>query len=270
MRRTNFEQSGFLSQNSIDPNTLLPPCSLSVRNNAEKLEKELKFPISPAFVSIYKMNKDIKVQRAHDFCKEKNIPFSSEEHNFYRLAQSKKRFNQYSKSVNKCFETSRPSEIETGKKLMKINQKEVPVGKVTENFGDSRLYVPNVFHQAYKKQTKSSKAQSLRRNNNQVSSMTVQKKKGKNKAGGAPDTYGKLYEALENAHNVSKEKMISVFQEGEKFKADIIIDLDRKLANRTVVSPSKAAYLSRISSAEYSDPGSLGSDNTLFEQQREE
>jgi len=87
MIETSFEKSGFLSKHSIDTSTLLPPCTLSVRNNAEKLEKELKFPTSPAFVSVYKMKKDIKVQRAHDFCIEKNIPFSSEEHNFYRLAQ---------------------------------------------------------------------------------------------------------------------------------------------------------------------------------------
>ena len=61
---------------------------LSQREAGEKLEKELKFPTSPAFVSIYKMNKDIRVPRAQDFCLEKNIPFSSEEHNFYRLKQS--------------------------------------------------------------------------------------------------------------------------------------------------------------------------------------
>ena len=34
---------------------MLPPCSLSMRNQAEKLKAELKFPTSPAFVSVYKM-----------------------------------------------------------------------------------------------------------------------------------------------------------------------------------------------------------------------
>lgn len=85
MRETSFEKSGYLTKNSIDPSKLLPPCTLTQRDSVEKLEKELKFPISPAFVSIYKMNKVIKVTRAQDFCMEKNIPFSSEEHNYYRL-----------------------------------------------------------------------------------------------------------------------------------------------------------------------------------------
>ena len=69
--------------------------------------------MSPAFISIYKMNRDISVPRAHDFCREKNIPFNSEENNFYRIKQSEKRFKNYSQTVNKCFETARPSEMAT-------------------------------------------------------------------------------------------------------------------------------------------------------------
>ena len=41
--------------------------------------------MSPAFVNIYKMNRDINVPKVQDFCIEKNIPFNSEEQNFYKL-----------------------------------------------------------------------------------------------------------------------------------------------------------------------------------------
>ena len=61
LRETSFERSTFMSQKTIDPNTMLPPCNLSMRNQAEKLKNELKFPTSPAFVSVYKMKKDIKL-----------------------------------------------------------------------------------------------------------------------------------------------------------------------------------------------------------------
>lgn len=50
-----FEKSRFISQERVDPNSLLPPYSLTVREKAEKLKKELQFPQSPAFVNIYKM-----------------------------------------------------------------------------------------------------------------------------------------------------------------------------------------------------------------------
>lgn len=92
---------------------------LSQRDAGENLEQKLKFPTSPAFVSVYKMRNDIKVSRAQDFCLEKNIPFSSEEHNFYRLKQSQARFKTYAHSVNKCYETARPDEFTTGTRLLK-------------------------------------------------------------------------------------------------------------------------------------------------------
>lgn len=80
-----FSQSIYLTQKPVDPNTLLPPCQLSMRNKAENVKKQLSFPASPAFVSIYKMSKEIKLKGAEDFCTENNIPFSTEENNFYRL-----------------------------------------------------------------------------------------------------------------------------------------------------------------------------------------
>ena len=56
-QESSFERSGFLTQRRIDPHSLLPPDSLSVRDRSDKLRKDLTFPQSPAFVNIYKMNK---------------------------------------------------------------------------------------------------------------------------------------------------------------------------------------------------------------------
>ena len=150
MGQSKFEQSGFLSQNSIKPSNMLPPCSLSPRENAEKLEKSLKLPMSPAFISIYKMSKEISVPRAHDFCREKNIPFNSEENNFYRMKQSEKRFKNYSQTINKCFETARPSEMATASSVLTQKGKNIPPkDKLTKEFLDQRFYVANVFENAH-------------------------------------------------------------------------------------------------------------------------
>ena len=50
-----YENSVYFTQRSVDPNTLLPPCGLSRREKAETERKELAYPSSPAFVSIYKI-----------------------------------------------------------------------------------------------------------------------------------------------------------------------------------------------------------------------
>ena len=141
------------------------------------------------------MNKDIKVPRAQDFCQQKNIPFSSEEHNFYRMNQQKMRFKHYATSVNKCFETARPSELSTGKKLMVTKAKEgqdlPPVEKVTKEFLDKRLYVSNAFQEAHQRFM----SENTRKTNGKKKlvakrSSTNKEKQKKHKA---PDTYGKLF-----------------------------------------------------------------------------
>ena len=59
---------------------------------------------------------------------------------------------QYSKSINKCFETARPSEFATGKKLMffKDGKGGADLPPVTKEFLDKRLYVSNTFQEAHK------------------------------------------------------------------------------------------------------------------------
>ena len=141
---SNFAGSRFITQRKIDPSSILPPYSLSVRDKSEKLRKDLTFPQSPAFVNIYKMNKETNLVQASDFCLQNNIPFNSEEHNYYRLRQTRQRFKQYSSSINQCFETARPDDFATGINLMSERDPRPPKNKVTENYTDGQLYIPNV------------------------------------------------------------------------------------------------------------------------------
>ena len=42
------------SQNSIDPNAILPPCSMTTRGNADKIEKDIVYPLSVNFTKVTK------------------------------------------------------------------------------------------------------------------------------------------------------------------------------------------------------------------------
>ena len=97
------------------------------------------------------MNREVSVPRTEDFCMEHNIPFNSEEQNLYRAKQNQMRFKQYAGAMNRCFETSRPTEFKTGTDLLAEKKGAPPLHKVTEAVGDGRLYVPNVFQQAHQK-----------------------------------------------------------------------------------------------------------------------
>lgn len=143
--RSEFETSRFLTQSKIDPASLMPPSSLLGREKVDKIKDSVMFPNSPAFVNIYKLNKEKSLVQAADYCQKKNIPFSSEENNFYRLKQVRQRFKTYSNSINHCFETSRPDEATTGYNLLAEKNPRPPPEKVTLNYTDGQLYVPNVF-----------------------------------------------------------------------------------------------------------------------------
>ena len=80
---------------------------------------------------------------------EKNIPFNSEEHNLYRSKQNHQKYKAFTASLNKCFETARPSEFKTGTDILNNSKRAPPLEKVTSEIGDGRLYVPNVFQQAH-------------------------------------------------------------------------------------------------------------------------
>lgn len=51
------------------------PISIVRRSTAVKVDKELKLPISPAFINNYRLAREPNVKPIVDFCREKNIPF---------------------------------------------------------------------------------------------------------------------------------------------------------------------------------------------------
>lgn len=65
------------------------PVSILKRTKAPQAEKNLNFPISPAFVNNFKIAKKPDVKPVLEFCKEKNIPFKSEESRFYKINRAK-------------------------------------------------------------------------------------------------------------------------------------------------------------------------------------
>ena len=254
VRNSIYRQAGssLVSNTSINPDRMLPPCSLQVREGANRTKKQLKFPMSPAFVNIYKMNRDIKVPKVQEFCLDKNIPFNSEEQNFYKLKQSQIRFKEFKNSINSCYETARPDDVDTSLQILDENSKAPlpPENRLTESFGDARLYVPNVYTQAHKKLQLSLKQQSGKNQGKKkiVSKINTHSPKPKRmrqakQADKAPDTYGQLYEALEGAHEMSRKNMLQAFQSGEKIKEGIMRNLGEKMGASTVVSPSKQVKL---------------------------
>jgi hypothetical protein len=65
------------------------PIQLVPRKKLKKLEKQLKFPISPAFVNNYNLAKDEQVNPVIDYCRQKNIPYEEREERFYKINQAK-------------------------------------------------------------------------------------------------------------------------------------------------------------------------------------
>lgn len=64
------------------------PISLKQRQSV----KPIKLPISPAFVHNYKTKKEVKIDNMVDFCAKRNIPFTLEELNFYKVKKNKEQF----------------------------------------------------------------------------------------------------------------------------------------------------------------------------------
>ena len=59
---SNFETSRFLGRKFVDPKSLQPPQSITMRDKAEKLRNDLLFPKSPAFVNNFRnVKKDVEL-----------------------------------------------------------------------------------------------------------------------------------------------------------------------------------------------------------------
>lgn len=107
------------------------------REKAVDIMRKLTFPQSPAFVNNVvknpndekkgkvskerKNNEEKVLPSVVDFCRQKNIPFLDEEDRYYKINQFKQSHKMYSMSLNKCFETNRPSEYEIGVKNLTEN-----------------------------------------------------------------------------------------------------------------------------------------------------
>ena len=61
-----------------------------------------------------KNQKDPNLTTTIEFCAKKNIPFSVEEANLYRLKQNQQNYKSFATSLNHCYETARPDEFKTG------------------------------------------------------------------------------------------------------------------------------------------------------------
>ena len=118
----------------VKAENLLPPYALLQRDKCEAIKQALTFPKSPAFVNARGargMEPPALVDTL-DFCRKRNIPFNHEEYNYYRLKQGQARFKSYVHSVNACFETSRPTEYETGLQLLRDAEPRPPPDRVSE------------------------------------------------------------------------------------------------------------------------------------------
>jgi hypothetical protein len=117
-----------MANEPVKVDRLQHPFGVKTRKTNEGLARQITFPASPAFVNNYKMHKDPNVPKMTDVVAKKNIPFNVEEQCYYKIKQEKQRFKQFAHSINACFETGRPSEVE------------VAVNGIT-NFQD-HLYMP--------------------------------------------------------------------------------------------------------------------------------
>ena len=129
---------------------LLPPCALVARDRCLDIKEQLTFPKSPAFVNERGARGEAaEMTETLDFCRKRNIPFNHEEHNYFRLKQAQAKFKSYKHSLNVCFETHRPTEFETGVSMLKDAKDRPPSGKVSSQFADTRLYLPQTAQKPY-------------------------------------------------------------------------------------------------------------------------
>ena len=118
-----------------------PPIMVQERELAKDIEKQLKFPSSPAFINQVLNNqplnkkKEMALPSVVEYCRNKNIPFMDEEDRYYKLKQFKQSHKFYQTYLNRCFETNRSSEYEIGVKTLSDT---VPLNVVQKNLREGR------------------------------------------------------------------------------------------------------------------------------------
>ena len=240
----------------LRPESLAPPYSLLQRNKCEGIKKTLTFPKSPAFVNARgaRSKEPPQLPNTLDFCRKKNIPFNHEEYNYYRLKQGQARFKSFVHSVNACFETSRPSQFETGTELLQDQEGHPPPGRVSPQYTDCRLYLPSTASKPYaalkkeleghdgstphlkvpgSKSASTSKAKATR--NKSEALRTAWPRGGQGAQSGSP--YGMLINQesdLGDAVLSPKQKM-QLHRSAEKERDKILKELGNKLLNPVTV-----------------------------------
>ena len=130
------------------------PVSIVNRKRAPTQEHDLKLPISPAFVNNFRTAKQPDIKPVVQYCTQQNIPFKKEEGRFYKIYHAKQQHAQFNKTISQCFETMRPSEYQTGVKMMTSENpiSRQDLGYINSNYCDTRpIYMPSLARDVYNK-----------------------------------------------------------------------------------------------------------------------
>jgi hypothetical protein len=118
--RKSEELSKSLTQDLSPESVLMPPVSLVDRkyNNLSKIkfskaQKDLKFPMNPAFISDPRFSKLPPLQDLITFCCNNNISFSEEERRFYNIGNAMKNHTIWFKCLKKLYDTNEKDLVDT-------------------------------------------------------------------------------------------------------------------------------------------------------------
>lgn len=136
-RREDLSKS--LVQDSIQNNILMPPVALIDRKynltktNLKKVQKDLSFPMNPAFISDPKFNRLPPLQDLITYCCNNNISFTPEENRFYKVNYAKKNHKLWAQSLNKLYDTSEMDIVDAIINFLKDNNENSPkLNEITE------------------------------------------------------------------------------------------------------------------------------------------
>ena len=117
------------------------PFSLTKHESGEKQADQISFPANPSFVNNYINYKQPKVPKLVEVLEKKNIPTGFEEQTFYKIKQARQKFKQYAYTLNTCFETGRPSDLEV--RFAQLNgTNKLPAHVIGKNGVDKQFYMP--------------------------------------------------------------------------------------------------------------------------------
>mmetsp|Transcript_12391 Transcript_12391/g.12436 ORF Transcript_12391/g.12436 Transcript_12391/m.12436 type:complete len:156 (-) Transcript_12391:283-750(-) len=112
-RKNRQEASKSMVDHPLQNSNLQNPISLIDRryNNLSKLtyrkaQRDLSFPMNPAFINDPKFESQPPLQDLITFCSNNSISFSPEENRFYNISNSKKNHRLWKQALNKLYDTN--------------------------------------------------------------------------------------------------------------------------------------------------------------------